>query len=301
MCLLRKNCEILGRFRESLLSFNLYRDGNLNLLVQLPSQIIMAIITTPAIVLRRIDHSETSLICTLYTREYGKISVIAKGARRPKSPFAGILDLMNYLQIVVYTKESRNIQTLSEAEYIRPFNRLQQSMNRAALGMVILETIQQAIIGEEPHPEVFDLIVETLTLLNDDSERGIELLWWFHIHFASLAGFQPQFKTCYNCGRKLTTGYLSADTGQMHCERCITHQPGMTSLADIELRMLDYLQRTPILQIESETIRQLTNQNAPKNKHIRPQLVTDTLVKYLRYHLEGIGTLRTLDFFTTFE
>jgi len=261
----------------------------------------MAIITTPAIVLRRINHSETSLICTLYTRDYGKMTVIAKGARRQKSPFAGLLDLMNYLQVVVYTKESREIQTLSDAEYIRAFNRLQQDMDRAAFGMVILETIQQAIVGEEPHAEVFDLIIETLAMLNDDTDRGVELLWWFHLHFAALAGFQPQFKTCYNCGRSLSLGYLSTDTGQIHCEQCVTHQPGMTRLTDIELRMLDYLMRTPQQKIDSRVIQKLINPTQQKSQRIRRQHVTDTLAKYLRFHIEGIGALRTLDFFTTFE
>jgi len=263
--------------------------------------IFMAIITTPAIVLRRINHSETSLICTLYTRDYGKLTVIAKGARRPKSPFAGLLDLMNYLQVVVYTKETREIQTLSDAEYIRPFNRLQQDMDQAVFGMVILETIQQAIVGEEPHAEVFDLLVETLTLLNDDRERGIELLWWFHLHFAALAGFQPQFKTCYNCGRSLSLGYFSPETGQFHCERCINHQPGMTRLTDIELRMLDYLMKTPLQEIDSRIIHKLISPTEHNSQRIRWHHVTDTLAKYLRFHIEGIGALRTLDFFTTFE
>lgn len=260
----------------------------------------MAIITTPAIVLRRINHSETSLICTLYTRKYGKIPVIAKGARRQKSQFAGVLDLMSYLQVVIYTKESREIQTLSDAEYIRPFNRLQQDMDKAGLGMVMLETIQKAIIGEEPHPEVFDLIVETLSVLNDEPERGIELLWWFHLHFASLAGYQPQFKVCYQCGRDLHSGYFSSDTGQIHCERCISHQPGMTGLSDIELRLLDYLLRTSLGEIETETIGSLTREAAESKRKIHVRQVTDTLAKYLWYHVEGIGALRTLDFFTTF-
>ena len=260
----------------------------------------MAILSTPAIVLRRINHSETSLICTLYTRDYGKMPVIAKGARRQKSPFAGLLDLMSYLDVVVYTKESREIQTLSEAEYVRPFNRLQQDMDRASIGMVILETIQQAIVGEEPHPELFDLTVKTLTALNDDPGREIDLLWWFHLHFASLAGYEPQFKRCYRCGRELRGGYFSSDTGQFHCERCIHHQPGMAQLTDLELRLLHYLLTSNLHDIESDTIADLTRAPDDSQRRIRRVQVTDTLAKYLRYHVEGIGALRTLDFFTTF-
>ena len=263
----------------------------------------MAIINTSAIVLRRINHGETSLIVNFYTREFGKIAAIAKGARRQKSQFAGVLDLMNYLNVVLYTKETREVQTLSSAEYAIPFLKIQRDIEKTYLGMTMLETLRQAIIGEEPHPEVFDLLVQSLEVLNGKSTAGIETLWWFHLHLVSLLGFQPQLHECYHCGKALQVGFFSADTGQIHCGDCVIHQPGMIKLSNVEIRMFNYLLNTPLADVDSQAIHKTFDQTrkTSSKQHINKLTVTDTLVKYLRYHVEGIGTLQSLKFFTTFD
>ena len=263
----------------------------------------MAIITTDAILLRRVEHSETSLICTFYTRDYGRLTAIAKGARRQKSQFAGLLDLMNYLHITVYTKETREVQTLSSAEFVRPFNRLQQDMDRVTIGMVILETLRKAIIGDEPHPEIFDLAITAFSALNTMDDPGIEILWWFHLHLASLLGFHPQFSTCYECGTQLKQGYFSADTGQIHCDKCVIHQPGMVRLHHLEIRLLRYLLEKPLGEIDSDAIRRVTpsDKTTDAGSTIQPELLTGLIVKYLQYHVEGIATLQSLNFFTNLD
>jgi|GEM_PF-285280 len=265
----------------------------------------MAIITTDAIVLRRVQHSETSLICTFYTRDYGRLTAIAKGARRQKSQFAGMLDLMDYLQIVAYTKETREVQTLSSAEFVRTFNTLQSDIDRAGIGMVIIETIRKAIIGEEPHPEIFDLVAETLSSLNDLENPGIEILWWFHLHLASLLGFLPRFTECFQCGKNLSHGFFSADTGQIHCEQCVIHQPGMIRLKNMDIRILKYLLEHPLDEIDFPAVRSvLSKRNVQESSAadvVEPGVLTGLIVKYLQYHVEGIGTLQSLNFFTTFS
>ena len=73
----------------------------------------MPILKSEGVVLRRIKYSETSLILTFYTKDQGKISLIAKGARNPKSKFVGALEPATYASIVYYHKDSRELQLLS--------------------------------------------------------------------------------------------------------------------------------------------------------------------------------------------
>jgi len=263
----------------------------------------MAIISTPAIILRRIEHSETSLICTFYTRNYGKLTAIAKGARRPKSQFAGLLDLMNYLHIVVHVKETRNVQTLSSAEYQRPFLRIQQDMRRTAIGMILIETIRQAIIGEEPHPEIFDLSIAALSFLNDEDRADIETLWWFHLHLVSLLGYHPKLQFCHECEQELRSGAFSSQSGHIYCERCSTRQSDLTALGNLELRMARYLQNHTLRQLDLDAIHRTILSPSGSQESDRPGIhplhFTGVIVKYLQYHVEGIGTLRSMDFFTT--
>lgn len=212
-----------------------------------------------------------------------------------------MLDLMNYLQITAYTKETRDVQTLSSAEFNRTFNTLQSDMDRAGIGMVIIETIRKAIIGEEPHPEIFDLMVTALSALDDLDDPGIEILWWFHLHLARLLGFLPQFTECFECGTTLSQGYFSANTGQIHCEKCVIHQPGMIPLKNMDIRILKYLLKHPLEEIDFSAVRSVFSSGNGKENTVNPEILTGLIVKYLQYHVEGIGTLQSLNFFTTFS
>ena len=79
------------------------------------------IIKTEAIVLSKLDYRDTSKIANLFTEDFGKISVIIKGARSPKSKTGKIVDPLNHIRIVYYNKESRDLQLISDAESINYF------------------------------------------------------------------------------------------------------------------------------------------------------------------------------------
>ena len=87
----------------------------------------MAEIKTEALIIKTIPFKETSKIVRMYTRDKGKIAAIAKGASRSKSNFRGKLDPLNYIESIVYFKESREVQTLGEIDLIKSF--LQKCQN----------------------------------------------------------------------------------------------------------------------------------------------------------------------------
>ena len=74
-----------------------------------------------ALVLRTVDFSESSLVVTLFTREFGKIGALAKGARRLKGPFESALDLLALCRIVFLRKSSDALDLLTEAKLERRF------------------------------------------------------------------------------------------------------------------------------------------------------------------------------------
>ena len=83
-----------------------------------------------AIVLRVRDFSETSCVVTLFTRSLGKITALAKGARRPKSPFESALDLMAVCRIVFLHKSSDVLDLLTEAKLERRFRAASRDLPR---------------------------------------------------------------------------------------------------------------------------------------------------------------------------
>jgi DNA repair protein RecO (recombination protein O) len=129
---------------------------------------------TEAIVLRTVDFQESSLIATLFTRKYGKVAVIAKGARRPKSKLAAYLVPGQILETVIFMKETRDVQTLSEATYIlRKLDRIRLDMDKMALVVTTLELASQIIHSHEPNEDLYQLLVKLLPWI-DERDRCVE-------------------------------------------------------------------------------------------------------------------------------
>jgi DNA repair protein RecO (recombination protein O) len=150
-----------------------------------------AIVRTEAVVLRSLDYGETSQIVTLFTREKGKLGVMAKGARRPKSSFGATLQPMAYTQVVFYYKPTRTLQTLSESSHVESFHRLRRDLRRITVGLRIVELIDALMETEDPAPDVFALLVRVLGRLNVAERRFANLWPYVQLRLAQRLGVAP--------------------------------------------------------------------------------------------------------------
>lgn len=151
------------------------------------------IIRTAAVVLRAFRYGETSLIVTLFTRDRGKVSVLAKGARRPKSRFGAVLQPTSLIQAVYSFRTTRTLQTLREASYEIRFRHLGEDLNRITAGLRMVELVQALLQDEEPHEGVFHLLATSLQALDGTPGRPELALFYFEMRLAGLLGFAPQF------------------------------------------------------------------------------------------------------------
>jgi DNA repair protein RecO (recombination protein O) len=150
-----------------------------------------SIVRTEAIVLRSLDYGETSQIVTLYTREKGKLGVMAKGARRPKSSFGATLQPMAYTQVVFYYKPTRTLQTLSESSHVESFHRLRRNLTSITVGFRIVELVDALMETEDAQPEVFALLVHALRRL-DAREARVTNVWpYVQLQLAQILGVAP--------------------------------------------------------------------------------------------------------------
>ena len=148
----------------------------------------MPILKSEGVVLRRIKYGETSLIATLYTKSSGKISLIAKGARKPKSKFVGSLEPATHSSVIYYHKESREVQVLSEIEIINANIYISENLRKSAVALAIVGLVDSVMSGTESNEELFELLTGTLSALND-TEYDVALLWYFEINLLRLLGF----------------------------------------------------------------------------------------------------------------
>jgi DNA repair protein RecO (recombination protein O) len=152
-----------------------------------------------AIVIRTVEFSETSLVVTLFTREFGKIGALAKGARRLKGPFESALDLLALCRIVFLHKSSDALDLLTEAKLLRRFRPAGHDLSGLYAGYYVAELLGELTDDDDPHPELFDLADETLVAL----AAGESVAKWvvrFELGALRLLGHIPSLETCAECG-----------------------------------------------------------------------------------------------------
>jgi len=199
---------------------------------------------TAAIVLRAVEFSETSLVVTLLTRDLGRVSAIAKGARRLKGPFEGALDLLAVCRVVVITKNSDSLDLLTEAKLQRRFRGGQRSLPRLYGGYYIAEMLRLLTDDHDPHSDVYDLTIETLRQIDGDGDVTGSLLY-FDAQALRMLGHAPQTERCTDCGGELSSAprvAFSIAGGGVVCPDCRGRQRHVISVGRNTIDWLERLQ-----------------------------------------------------------
>jgi DNA repair protein RecO (recombination protein O) len=195
---------------------------------------------TTAIVLRLIDFSESSCVVTLFTREFGKLTALAKGARRPKGPFDSALDLLAVCRIVFIHKSSDALDLLTEAKLQRRFRAASRDLSRLYAGYYVAELLMELTETGDPHPELYDEAERTLTELDQDSDAAQTVLR-FELASLRLLGYLPALDVCAVCaapladGGRVLFGHLA---GGLLCPACRPGQRQVVSLSRDALQLL---------------------------------------------------------------
>src|SRR5438046_5039989 len=136
--------------------------------------------TTRGILLRKRKLSDTSLIVSWCTDSLGIIQTVARGARRPKSPFRGRLDLFFEAEISIAKSRRSNLHPLREVVVVNPFAGIRNDHRRTQAASYFVELIEVCTETEHHEPEIFRLLQRAFAYLNehDPDQRAV-------IHFES--------------------------------------------------------------------------------------------------------------------
>ena len=204
----------------------------------------MAAEKTTGIVLRVIPFSETSCIVTLFTRDFGKVTTMAKGARRPKSPFEAALDVLALCRIVFLNKNSDAMGLLTEAKLERRFRSATRSLNRLYAGYYIIELLNSLTDDGDPHPELFELSAQVIKQIDSteitEEEVGLALLN-YELKMLGILGHLPMLTKCVSCGREKTTiarVSFGLNAGGILCGACRGSESNIVSLSPEGLQFL---------------------------------------------------------------
>lgn len=244
-----------------------------------------------AIVLRRLHFGETDNILTLYSRERGRISAIAKGARKPISRLSGATEALTCVRFGLATGNSMEIVT--QAEVKESFPLLRHDLQRLAHGMYFAELVSYSVADEEPNPYLFDLLMSGLFLLQriNPPEIGAR---WFELHILEELGYAPQLGECIYCqaplsGDSLSGFALSHAQGGALCP-LHAHPDTYDDHSALSWESLGFLQA--LAAIPMEQVSSVPGVPAPLPK--AQDQARLALRRYIRYRLER--DLKSLDF-----
>jgi DNA repair protein RecO (recombination protein O) len=193
-----------------------------------------------ALVLRTVDFSETSLIVTLYTRQFGKIEALAKGGRRLKGPFECSLDILSRNSIAFIQKRGDVLDLLTESKLIRRFRVRSSNLAGMLGGCYVAELVNSFTATNDPMPALYDLTVKVLHQL-EEGTFVMRALTRFEGRLLQLLGHFPSLWNCVECNVPIPREpnvrmMFGALDGGVLCSECL---PGHRQTLAVEPKTLD--------------------------------------------------------------
>ncbi len=197
-------------------------------------------VESAAIVLDCRDHGESDLITTLYCRHYGRLTGIAKGAKRSKKRFVNKLEIFSSLHVTHTLPRNNRLAFIAEADLRDGFLALRTNISCYTTANVIREFILLATKEMEGDKKLYPLLVWAYTGLNT-GRASLPLLVLFLIRFYAIIGYSPQLESCLGCGQQVQpreTYRFHVATGGIHCSRCAENETSRLKLSQGTLKTL---------------------------------------------------------------
>ena len=196
-------------------------------------------IRTEGIVLRRRDYAESDRILVLFTQKLGRVSVIAKGARKPSSKLSGHLELFTRSSFLI--SRGRNLHILTQADTIDAYDPLRKDLSGIGLGSYVVELVDAVTYEEGSNIKLYDLLSSTLDSLSTGKDPAI-ITRYYELQLLDLVGFRPELFTCVECGKIIIEQdqYLSGELGGVICPECALKVTG-AGIRPVSARVLKYL------------------------------------------------------------
>ncbi|MDE3259100.1 MAG: DNA repair protein RecO [Gemmatimonadota bacterium] len=237
------------------------------------------------LVLRGYRMSESSKVVVIYTRNAGKVRVVAKGARRPRSKFGASLEPITWGAYVFYSRENRDLHTLSEGDILYSFEDLKRVYRRLAYASAVCDLLDRLTPEEDPNSLLCSVTLDSLRWMETVEEEAVELpLWYFQLKAAAMLGYRPHLGGCVGCGSRITRDRVCFDAGRggTVCGRC---ERGGIEVAMATIRYLEHLQTARADRIDDSGFRAVDTGEARR-----------VLRGFLWRHIENRGQVKSLDF-----
>lgn len=156
-----------------------------------------ALLKTEAIVLSEVRYKDTSKILNIYTKKYGRISVMAQGAYKPKSILIASTQPFSHSELCL--QKNGEFYYINQADLLDSNYDIRENMNRMFYGYYLLELINKSTPLEEENKKLFLLLQKGLKVLSNLNKDYVKFIVSYELKFISFLGYRPNMSNCVIC------------------------------------------------------------------------------------------------------
>jgi DNA repair protein RecO (recombination protein O) len=198
-----------------------------------------------ALILRRWDLGESDLLVSFLDEVRGKRRGVAKGAKRSKKRFGGLLSPFVLVRMEYFERPGSPLVRIEGCSLVRYYGSLYRDLGKLLVGCTFLELLERVLPESEDSRAFFPLLAEAFDVL-DRGDRAGAALWVFLVKCLSLLGMEPQFQACVHCRRRLGSRGVfgfSVPQGGAVCGDCSRKVPVSHRVDASTLSLLDQWSR----------------------------------------------------------
>ncbi|MBM7645792.1 DNA repair protein RecO (recombination protein O) [Scopulibacillus daqui] len=187
------------------------------------------------IIIKTINYGETNKVITLFTREHGKIGLMARGAKKAKSKLAAASQLLMYGQFLF--KRGKGLGVLYQGEPILSFRSLKTDLNKMAYAAYIVEMLDKLTDSNIKNPYLFELLLQILSYIDEGVDPDV-LTRIFEVKMLKTAGIEPELNACVHCGSNDGPFSFSMSSGGLICRRCSRNDQYVMPISQTSVKLL---------------------------------------------------------------
>jgi DNA repair protein RecO (recombination protein O) len=211
------------------------------------------------IVIRTHDYSESNKIVNIYTREFGKLGVMARGAKKPSSRLSAVSQIFTYGYFVFQT--GSGLGTLQQGEMISSLRGIREDIFKTAYASYVVDLLDKSVDEKQSNPYLFELLFQTLKYINENVDVEI-ITNIFEMKMLNVLGLYPIMNHCAICGNNDGKFAFSIRENGLICHRCFQKDPYLLPISQAAIRLLRLfyffdIQRLGTISVKPETKKEL--------------------------------------------
>jgi DNA repair protein RecO (recombination protein O) len=239
------------------------------------------------IVIRVKDYGESDKLVWIYTREKGKISCIAKGAKRPNSRLAACTQLFTYGIFVI--QPSSGLSTIRQGDVINNLSSIKKDIVLTAYSAYVCELLDKVTEEKISNPYLFQLVMQVIVYIDEGIDAEI-LKQIYDVKMLEVLGIKPRLLSCSLCDRTENLVGFSLKNGGMLCNTC-AHQD--SNIIFLRGQLVKLLMIYSVLDITNLGKINVSDQS----KQILSRIIKNYYDEYSGLHLKSKKFLEQLDLF----